>query len=271
MGRSGGLWLLWQDDIDAEIISFSKNLIHLQVNQNGAFRRWNLFCVYGPPNRQERGEFWHSLSIYAQQVDGPKCFIGNFNAISSVREKFGGDQSLNGTITPFNNFTRDNHLLDLGFSGPAFTGTNGRQMQPLIRQRLDRVVASPDWCLMFENSGVLHLPRLSSDHSPIILNMCRSIPRNPPSYKFEAYWCNHPDFLKVVLESWNINISGDLMDAADNISITSVPSTDTIWKVVKNMNPFGSPGPDGFPVIFYKKSWSAVGDDIVKFIQEIFT
>ncbi|XP_026458784.1 uncharacterized protein LOC113359347 [Papaver somniferum] len=61
------------------------------------------------------------------------------------------------------------------------------------------------------------------------------------------------------------------LDAADYLSITSFPSADTIWKVVKNMNPFGSPGPDGFPVIFYKKSWSVVGDDTVKFIQETFT
>ncbi|XP_026436034.1 uncharacterized protein LOC113333883 [Papaver somniferum] len=199
------------NDIDAEIISYSKNLIHLQVKQNGAYRSWNLFCVYGPPNRLDRGNFWQSLSIYSQHVEGPKCYVSDFNAISSVREKFGGDQSLNGTITYFNNFIRDNHLLDLVFSGPAFTWTNGRQFQSLIRQCLDRVITSPEWCLMFESSGVFHFPRLSSDHPTIILNTCRNIPRNPPSYRFEAYWCSHPNFLKVVLERWNINLSNDLI------------------------------------------------------------
>ncbi|XP_026383991.1 uncharacterized protein LOC113279510 [Papaver somniferum] len=416
IGRSGGLWLLWQEEIEAEVISFSKNLIHLQVKQHGPYPMWNLFCVYGPPKRTDRANFWQILSTYSQYVEEPKCFIGDFNALSSVREKFGGDQSLNNTITHFNNFIRDNHLLDLGFSGPAYTWNNGRQFHSLIRQRLDRVLASPDWCLTFETSGVLHLPRLSSDHSPIILNTCRNTPRNPPSYKFEAYWCAHPDFLKVVLESWNINLTVDLigklaclggflkswsknnigciknkirnlkkkllhlqslnpstttlqqekivadklneyiimedtyweqrmkitwlktrdrntkqfhlsvqqrrkknnisclqgnngqwltkpieiadelisffktlfqqdmgiqaptnlqdsyfsLETYENTSLSSIPTSEVVWNVVKSMNSFGSPGTDGFPAIFYKKSWSIVGEYTIKFIQQIF-
>ncbi|XP_026459370.1 uncharacterized protein LOC113360033 [Papaver somniferum] len=322
-----------------------------------------------------RSQFWQSLSVYSQHVSGPKCFIGDFTALSSVREKFGGDQSLNTTITQFNSFIHENHLLDLGFSGPAYTWCNGRQFQSLIRERLDRVIATPDWYLMFEKSGVLHLPRISSDHSPILLNTCRNIERNPPSYRFKAYWCTHPDFLKVVLESWNINLSADLiskltslgkflknwsknkigcirnkirklkkrllhlqslppnpnvirqekattsqlndyiimeatyweqimkqdiaeeliiffetlfqediniqppshlqvssysMGTEENYSLSTIPSGEEIWKIIKNMNSLGSPGPDGFPVLFYRKGWTIVGEDTTQFIQQIF-
>ncbi|XP_026377995.1 uncharacterized protein LOC113272364 [Papaver somniferum] len=211
VGHSGGLWLMWQDDIDAEVISSSKNLIHLKINQSGPFAAWNLLCIYGPPKRTDKAQFWRSLSVYSQHVLGPKCFIGDFNAISSVREKYGGDQSLNAAISQFNKFIHENHLLDLGFSGPAYTWCNGRQYQSLIRERLDRVIATPDWCLMFEHSGVLHLSRISSDHSLILLNTCRTVARRPPSYRFEAYWVTHPDFLKMVLESWNLNLYDDLI------------------------------------------------------------
>lgn len=119
---------------------------------------------------------------------------------------------MNNTISQFNGFIHSNHLMDLGYSGPTYTWSNGRQLQSLIRQRLDRVVATPDWCLIFQNSGVLHMPRISSDHPSILLNTCISIVRKPPSYRFEAYWCSQPYFLKVVLESWNINLSEDLQN-----------------------------------------------------------
>ncbi|XP_026399680.1 uncharacterized protein LOC113295564 [Papaver somniferum] len=416
VGRSGGLWLLWKEDIDAEVISFSNNLIHLQVKQSGPYPSWNPFSVYGPPQRPDRAQFWQSLSIYSQYVAGPKCYIGDFNVVSSLREKHGGDQSLNSTISNFNGFIHENHLLDLGYSRPAYTWSNGRQFQNLIRQRLDRVLASPDWCLLFENADVLHLPRLSSDHSPIILNTRRNIQRNPPSYRLEAYWCAHPDFLKVVLENWNINLSDDLvtklgcldrflknwskekigciknkirrlkktllqlqslipspasiqkekiifeqlnefilmeatyweqrmkqmwlkngdintkqfhlsvqqrrkknntsciqnssqqwlttptdiseelitffktlfqeytntnipsnmkhssyiMDPEVNSSISDTPSGEEIWNVVRKMNSYGSPGPDGYPVVFYKNCWPIIGEDTTKCIQQIF-
>ncbi|KAI3994759.1 hypothetical protein MKX01_037310, partial [Papaver californicum] len=31
-----------------------------------------------------------------------------------------------------------------------------------------------------------------------------------------------------------------------------------------------SPGPDGYPTIFYKKCWNVVGDEVVQLIQDCF-
>ncbi|XP_026458603.1 uncharacterized protein LOC113359140 [Papaver somniferum] len=140
------------------------------------------------------------MTQYVQNFDGCKCFIGDFNAICSKNEKYGGQPVLNSNIAYFNNFIQQNHLIDLGYKGPAYTWSNGRCMDNLIRQRLDRVLTNIEWCVFFSFAAVLHLPRLASDHAPILLNTYRNISRSPPNYKFEAMCLSHPEFLDKVRE-----------------------------------------------------------------------
>ncbi|XP_026400288.1 uncharacterized protein LOC113296176 [Papaver somniferum] len=191
-GRSGGLWLLWNDSVNLEIISMSPNLIHIVIHNDGPRPPWHLFCTYGPPRAADRANFWQNLSLQVQNVQGMKCFIGDFNAISSGNDKFGGLPVLDSHISYFNSFIQHNQLIDLGFSGPAYTWSNGRNLDALIRQRLDRVMAPPEWCISFHNAGVLHLPRLASDHAPILLNTSMNITTAATTYKFEAYLITHP-------------------------------------------------------------------------------
>ncbi|KAI3965252.1 hypothetical protein MKW92_011399, partial [Papaver armeniacum] len=98
VGRSGGLCLLWKDDVNIEVVSQSSNLIHAIVHDNSLLS-WNLFCIYGPPVSSQRSSFWQNMTEYAQNFNGPKCFIGDFNAIVSSAEKFGGLLVLNSNIS----------------------------------------------------------------------------------------------------------------------------------------------------------------------------
>ncbi|XP_026395991.1 uncharacterized protein LOC113290621 [Papaver somniferum] len=175
MRRSGGLWLLSKDDLNIEIVSQTFNLIHATVQGGDGRGSWHLFCLYGPLIASHRSNFWKNMTSYAQQFNGPKCFIGDFNSIVSNEEKCGGLPVLNSNISCFNDFIQMNHLIDLGYKGPAYTWTNGREIKGLIRQRLDRVLANPEW----------------------------NIARAPPNYKFEAHWLSHPEFLQKVEECWS--------------------------------------------------------------------
>ncbi|XP_026451804.1 uncharacterized protein LOC113352159 [Papaver somniferum] len=218
IGRSGGLWLLWRNSINLEVISSSPNLIHVVIHNDGPRQSWHLFCIYGPPRLSDRASFWENISSQVQDFNGSKCFIGDFNAITSSQDKYGGLHVIESTISYFNSFIHQNHLIDLGFSGPAYTWSNGRNLDALIRQRLDMVMAYPEWCISHHISGVLHLPRLASDHAPILLNTERSIPTAAPHYKFEAYWISHPDFLEKVEECWSQNPEDTLQDKLQKLS-----------------------------------------------------
>lgn len=56
----------------------------------------------------------------------------------------------------------------------------------------------------------------------------------------------------------------------ENYDLTSIPSPEEIWDVVKNLKSNKAPGPDGFPVSFFKHNWGIVGPKLIVVIQEFF-
>lgn len=70
---------------------------------------------------------------------------------------------------------------------------------------------------MFQNNSVLHLPRLSSDHAPILTNTDRTNKgKRKFSSKFEYFWVEHPEFNEVVHNSWSSN-SLSIVEKLDNM------------------------------------------------------
>lgn len=129
--------------------------------------------------------------------------MGDFNDIASPREKFGGNLPNRTKMAIFNNFLNKSNLVDLGFSGPLFTWTNNREFGRTIRTRIDRCHANPSWISLFPNSKVFHLPRIHSDHCPILL---KTIPSNAPKekiFRLESFWMNHHEFPNFVQNNWN--------------------------------------------------------------------
>ena len=57
---------------------------------------------------------------------------------------------------------------------------------------------------MFEEGHLSHLPRASSDHCPILLNLLSlHIPRSHlKPFRFQAMWLKHVDFSKLVKHIW---------------------------------------------------------------------
>lgn len=100
---------------------------------------------------------------------------------------------MNNANYEFRNFIKHRGLIDMGFVGPAFTWSNGAVVNEPIFERLDRSMCTPDWFFMFQENGVLHLPRISSDHAPILVNTYRTDKRKRKhANKFEYYWIEHP-------------------------------------------------------------------------------
>lgn len=101
------------------------------------------------------------------------------------------------------NFIQDISLIDLGYVGPAFTWYNGVGNNDPIFARLDHALCNSDWLLKFKDNGVLHLPRISNGHSPILINTHRKNKRKRKhSNKFEFFWVDHPEFRDVVINAW---------------------------------------------------------------------
>ena len=98
----------------------------------------------------------------------------------------------------------DCNFLDLGFSGPKYTWTIGRQVTDLILERIDRCFANPTWRLLFPEASVTHLPRVFLDHCPVLLEVSRPPPpatANKP-FRFHTMWIHHPEFPDIVKNAW---------------------------------------------------------------------
>ncbi|KAF7835731.1 reverse transcriptase [Senna tora] len=54
----------------------------------------------------------------------------------------------------------------------------------------------------YQNAQVLHLEAVGSDHCPIVVNLKYKLERIKRSFKFEAMWVDHDEFLDIVDEGW---------------------------------------------------------------------
>lgn len=199
-GRSGELWILWDNNTKLEVNSKSRNVIHAVVTQPDK-SKWDLICVYGDPAHTKNEEVWRR--ILGITMEGKSvCVLGDFNAILSEEDKHGGDPILNSNSRKFRRFMFEAQLIDLGFKGPAYTWTNKQNSSHAIYKRLDRVLANVQWTQSHPEATVHHLPRIHSDHSPILLRTRRHT-RSTKKFKMESWWFMEEGFQEVWLHAWN--------------------------------------------------------------------
>lgn len=115
------LWLLWSDAISVKILEscfyFIIAEIKLQPNEDS----WILFCVYGNCEDRQNNHIWDRIIQYAQNPNKPLCAIGDFNCISDQQEKQGGSSLFKTKNRKFRAFIQQVGLVDLEYSGPAYT------------------------------------------------------------------------------------------------------------------------------------------------------
>lgn len=74
--------------------------------------------------------------------------------------------------------------------------------------RLDRAFSNSNWPHTYDDPVVKHLPRICSDHNPIILGHRQCLSSKTRPFRFEEKWLSHISFNKVVEDSWASPCSG---------------------------------------------------------------
>ncbi|GLT74509.1 hypothetical protein SLA2020_463010, partial [Shorea laevis] len=223
-GFAGGIWLLWDDEhYEVDILSKGPQVIHamIKVNCQSNFSNsfWYLSAIYGRPQFETRTLLWENLVQFSQVIDGPWLAIGDFNDVTSQSEKFGGSPVPFYRMRAYIECMNSCNLIDLGFNGPKFTWVNMRN-DGIIRERLDRAWCNPAWKVMFPEASIHHLPRLSSDHCPILLNLDPIHPfiGNKP-FRLEKFWIEHHSFRDLVTTNWLSN-NQPFLDCSEHFKVT---------------------------------------------------
>ena len=165
IGYAGGLWLLWNSDrVEIQRLASTEQEIHVEVKVRSSNYSWIFFAIYASPRSEERVILWENLAKVDELHNLPWVLAGDFNEPLLDEDKFGGRRvSINRSLL-FKDCLDRCSMMDLGFLGPRYTWTNKRDINNLILERIDRFFMNLEWCTLYLEAKVMHLPRCHSDH-----------------------------------------------------------------------------------------------------------
>ncbi len=198
VGSAGGIVTCWNSKLFSctEVIVRRFSLtVRLKVAQSGS----NIYItnVYGPPSWEGKEEFCNELLALDGVCSGGWVVCGDFNLTRSLQERRGRCWSRR-LMELFNNLINNLRLIDVPMGNQEFTWSN-LQRRPTLA-KLDRFLISTEWDLEFPLTRVEALPRVTSDHSPILL----STGDKPPNrmFRMEEVWLARADFCELVPSWW---------------------------------------------------------------------
>ena len=127
------------------------------------------------------------------------CVIGDFNIIRHPSERF-GCEVFSPAMFAFSDFIEANYLVDLPLEGALFTWF--RDSRTNCMSRIDRTLTSVDWVDHFGNVSQRLLPRVVSDHYPLLV-VAGSVNKGQSAFKFENMWLKEEGFVERVRKWWN--------------------------------------------------------------------
>uniref|UniRef100_A0A2N9IB59 Uncharacterized protein n=1 Tax=Fagus sylvatica TaxID=28930 RepID=A0A2N9IB59_FAGSY len=197
VGASGGIILMWDkrvvDRVDVAIGNFS---VSCRFSEVATGFEWAFSGVYGPNRAMERSLMWEELAGIASWWEVPWCVGGDFNIVRYPSERVGATD-FSPSMREFTDFIFSMGLLDLPMDGGNFTWSNARS-----RSRLDRFLCSPLLADHFSRIAQRRLPRLLSDHFPILLS-CGFMQKRQSPFRFENMWLKSEGFHNRVHQWWN--------------------------------------------------------------------
>lgn len=84
VGFSGGIWILWGDDLNLEVRFTHPQFVILNVNLDK--KDWNLVIVYASPSASLRKRLWEDLNPKSLNLLNAWIACGDFNAVRSLDE-----------------------------------------------------------------------------------------------------------------------------------------------------------------------------------------
>ncbi|XP_026417183.1 uncharacterized protein LOC113312664 [Papaver somniferum] len=200
----GNLCLFWNASLSTpQVISMSSQMVTVSIGEV------LVSGVHAHVKKSQRKFLWSEMEIISQ-IQKPWVVLGDFNAIISPEEKFGGKAPNIISMMDFFHCLNECNLIQAPSTGQQYTWSNCQQGTKRILCVLDRVFFNSLWLQKYGDWGYKVGLRIVSDHAPLLCG-CASIPRpkNVP-WKFQKMWIDHPSFLSEVKKVWNENIIGDL-------------------------------------------------------------
>jgi len=199
-GTRGGIIILWdkrfRKSVNIEPGTYSVSVILESIQEQF---RWCYTGVYGPHTNNEREDLWYELASIRGTWDGQWVLGGDFNVCRFDYEKFNCHRRTR-AMENFSETILDLGLMDLPLRGAQYTWSRGTGL--LQASRIDRFLISSEWNDSFKTIKQVALPRVISDHKPLMLE-CGEWDSSSSYFKFENMWLQAEGFLDSVKNWWS--------------------------------------------------------------------
>ena len=206
--KSGGLAMLWKENINLEIMGYAGDLIDTIVTEADSRLKWKITGFYGRPEAHKRKESWDQLKALNRKFKLPWICFGDFNEILSMNEKMGGVQRSQRQMDEFRDAVNSCGFKDLGYNGSDYMWCNMQERENTMYIRLDQALATSEWMEQFKETHVYHIVDSTSDHCALLVSdSYHPQPLRKRRFHFEVMWTKRGDCRKIIEEMWSKNMS----------------------------------------------------------------
>jgi hypothetical protein len=146
---------MWNDDIRVTMQNYNRRHIHAIISMGRERAEWKFSSFYGHPEAAKRKELWALLRHLVRLHPTPWLCMGDFNEIVNHSEMWGAAMRARKQKFEFQKALEDCHLCDLGFKRPKYTWNSKKEGTAFTKERLDRAIATSEWCSMFSTMDVI--------------------------------------------------------------------------------------------------------------------
>lgn len=192
--QSEHIWFFWRDDEFCLLATQDQDqVIHLTLSSVSLQQIFVLSLVYAKHTASQRQHLWRSICDFATGLQLPWMIGGDFNTFRTLEDHHGRSTPSLSALQDFNDCIEACSLMSPPYHGLRFTWAEGRGLGRIQRQ-LDWLFVNSLMHDMFDTLRLSHLPRVISDHTPLLIQCQLSTQSTRRSFRFFDAWLHHPDF-----------------------------------------------------------------------------
>ncbi|GLT51747.1 hypothetical protein SLA2020_251360 [Shorea laevis] len=203
-GRAGGLWLFWKSSsIQLTVLTTTPQAIHCSISHqcNAVVATF----AYVQPHHDLKEAFWSQIVSWAQAINVEWIIMGDFNDFASAEEANPCAQHGSHRAQRFRDRMATCGIHSKEALGCKYTWIRKMNGRVSLRERLDRALFNLKALEALPSSKLINLPRLCSDHHPIMLciDAAPSLHNASKPVRFEATSLTNENFSSIFNVAWN--------------------------------------------------------------------
>ncbi|CAA7042046.1 unnamed protein product [Microthlaspi erraticum] len=215
-GLSGGLAVMWKNNLDVCILARDKRIIDMKIKMGSQV--FFLSCVYGDPVKARRREVWDQLCSIGLARDEAWLLVGDFNEMLNISEKVGGPQRTESSFWDFRTMVTNCKIREFRCSGNTLLWAGWRD-RIWVQCRLDRSFGNDEWFQLFPRSQLAYLDMYASDHRPLRVSFAfEPSDHSRGRFYFDKRMISHEGFEEVIRRGWMTETKGISSSLTDRIT-----------------------------------------------------